>query len=237
VSAWAFPTNNTVFKEIVNISDKDGANDWLVRLALDNNAHTSCYARDSGSNDGGAISTGTYQANTWCHLAGTFTSTNRSAFLHGGNKVTNSVAKAPVGIDRLAIGRAGDSTPSDPMAGWIADVAIWNVVLTDTQIWMLSRGFSPFEIGAQPYLYFPMGRGHEYDDVRGTILLPLGTLSYPTPNFRPPFLREVFPFRAFDVPAAPSTPTDWLRNLEGLSMRYRIPGVVTSGMGNGIVIS
>jgi hypothetical protein len=93
------------------------------------------------------------------------------------------------------------------MAGWIADVAIWNVVLTDVQIWMLAQGYSPFDIGARPYLYFPMGRGHEYDDVRGTMLLPLGTLSYPTPNVRPPAVKdwERQLYRFMDVPAAPAT--------------------------------
>jgi hypothetical protein len=204
VAAWAFPANNNVFKEVVNISDKDDTNNWLVRLALDNNAHVSCYARDSGTNDGGAITTNSYQSLAWCHVAGVFTSAGRSAYLHGEGKVTNSVAKAPTGVDRLAIGRAGDSTPSDPMAGWIADVAIWNVALTDTQIWMLARGCTPYEIGARPYLYFPLGRGTEYDDVQGTTLLPVGTLSYPTPAFRPPAVRQfgIPRWQYMDVPAA-----------------------------------
>lgn len=157
VSAWGRPTDTTVFKEVFNISDKDDPNNWLVRLAFTNVATIRVYSRDGATNDGGADTSTNYTANAWHHVAATLNSSGRAVFLNGGGKGTNAVAKTPVGPDRISVGRAGDSTPSDPMAGRIAEVAVWNVELSDAEILLLARGVSPLRIRpASLRLYYPL---------------------------------------------------------------------------------
>lgn len=194
VSAWVYPTNTNTYKEVISIVDKDDPNQWLVRLAMSNTAVVSLFARDSATNDGQAVSTTTYSANTWHHIAGTLTASGRAAFLNGANKGTNAVAKAPTGIDRIAIGRAGDSTPSDPFQGRIAEVAVWNVELSDGEIASLARRVSPKKVRPQSLVlhYSLFGNGSPEPNLAGAgstyNLTMTGTVSQADhPPVMPPF--------------------------------------------------
>lgn len=140
VAAWVYPADTTNFKEVVNISDKDDPNQWLVRLALTNTGVVRAYARDSATNDGGADTSSSYSANVWQLVSANYLTTGREVFLNGAGKGTNAVAKTPTGVDRISVGRAGDSTPSDPMQGGIGEIAIWNVALSDAEHAALGRG-------------------------------------------------------------------------------------------------
>jgi hypothetical protein len=157
VSAWCYPADTTNFKEILDITDKDNTDQWLVRLALGNDAKVWAFARDSGANNGIASTSTTYGANAWCHACGVFESGGRAAFLNGGGKGTNATAKSPTGIDRISVGRAGDSTPSDPMQGRLAEIAVWDAALTDGEVALLARGVSPWRIRpGNLKLYYPL---------------------------------------------------------------------------------
>lgn len=92
-----------------------------------------------------ANSTLAITANTWLHACGVFASaTDRRAFLSGGNKGTESTSKVPVGIDRVNIGISHQATITAPFApagtGDIAEVAIWNIALSDADVARVATG-------------------------------------------------------------------------------------------------
>ena len=88
----------------------------------------------SGGSSAAQTST-SYLADTWHLACGVFAATNdRRAFLDGGGKDTNSGTTVPIGVNRSSIGRIGDSSPSFEMSGFIAEAAIWDVALTDSEI-------------------------------------------------------------------------------------------------------
>ena len=107
-----------------------------------------------------AATTTQFSADTWHHVAGQNSSTTaRAAWLDGGGKGTNSELRTPDGINAMSIGRMGDSTPGGYFDGEIAEVGLWNIALTDAEILLLSKGFSPLFVRPQNLVcYWPLIR-------------------------------------------------------------------------------
>lgn len=91
-------------------------------------------------------------AAVWQHLAGVYaSSTSRSGYLNGGNKltVTNSIPSwVPTGYSILSV-RANNTSPYNIWQGSVAFPAFWNVALSDNDILTLANGFSPRKIRPQ----------------------------------------------------------------------------------------
>lgn len=119
-------------------------------------------ARDPGA-DGEAATSSGYSANTWHSALATFTNdTSRAAYIDGANKGTDSTDVAVVGPDRISVGRAGDASPGDYMSGMIAEVAVWDVALTDGDALILAAGFSPLFIKPENLVFYaPLVRTDE----------------------------------------------------------------------------
>lgn len=88
-------------------------------------------------------------ANAWNHYAGVFTATDRSIYLNGANKVTNSGALSggtwnDSGI--IVVGGANFDIAENPFDGRIGEAGIWNVALDDDEVAALGKGFSPLLI-------------------------------------------------------------------------------------------
>lgn len=102
-------------------------------------------------------------ASTWFHAAAVFASaTDRRAFLNGGNKGTNSGNRTPTGIDEIVLGVQGGTTQNTPFGtasgtGYIAEVGIWNVALTDAEVAVLALGVSPLLVSPGALVaYWPL---------------------------------------------------------------------------------
>jgi len=127
----------------------------------------------NGGTYGVAASTSGYSANTWHHGAAVFSSTtSRAAYIDGGSKGTNATSVGAASVDILTIGsdevRAGVNR--NYLGGAIMEAAIWDVALTDQEIAILGRGYSPLFVRPQSILsYYPItGRGSpEIDIVNG----------------------------------------------------------------------
>ena len=97
---------------------------------------------------GRAASTKSLTAGKWhqivCVAAGT---TDRRCYVDGGNKGTNAIAaNVPSGLNRISIGRAGDSTPGYYFPGKVGSVFLWNRVLTDSEIaWLYREPYAMFD--------------------------------------------------------------------------------------------
>lgn len=108
---------------------------------------------------GEAQSSSAYTANTWHHIVGTCASaTSRAVFLDGGNKGTDTTNVGTVtGHDKHSIGMARDGSPSGPTDGYIAEVAVWNVVLSDAEAAILALGYwPPYVRPANLLAYWPL---------------------------------------------------------------------------------
>jgi len=88
-----------------------------------------------------------YTVNTWHHIAATFvSSTERSVWIDGGSKITNTDEQNVnfTLLDRIYIG--AHKVDSGFFDGKLAEVAIWNAELTDAQILDLANGNVPVNI-------------------------------------------------------------------------------------------
>ena len=137
---------------LVWIGDKDVSDQWF-RLRR-GTANMDACARDSGteriSNGPGGLTT-----NTWYHAAGTYTSTTeRLAYINGVAGITNTTACTPAGADRISIGRIGRSVPADYLDGTVAEVGVWNVVLTAGEIMSLAKGTPPSMVRPSSLVFY-----------------------------------------------------------------------------------
>lgn len=105
-----------------------------------------------------AVSTTGYSANTWGHACGVWASvSDRRAFFNGANKGTNNGNLAPNTLDSFDIGRFGDSTPSAYFSGRIAEVGLWNIALSDNEVFALGTGLCPLFVRPQNLVgYWPL---------------------------------------------------------------------------------
>ncbi len=141
MACWFRSDDITIDQVLMWLGDKDTADQYVFLGAAGTRAGDTVLAlTDAGGISFAETSTG-YSVNTWHHAAGVWVSaTDRRAYIDGGSKGTNATSRVLSNAsDRVSIGRAGDSTPGNYMSGRIAEAAIWDVALTDTEIARLLR--------------------------------------------------------------------------------------------------
>ena len=137
-------------------------------------------------------------ADTWTHALGVAIDTDdRACYINGGGKGTSAINVTPASIDRMAIGVFYDSSLVSYMAGKIAEVAVWNVALTDADAAILAKGYSPLLVRPQSLVaYWPLIRDTDDDIVGGYSMTPVNS---PTVAAHP---RVLYPIGPYMVPAA-----------------------------------
>ncbi len=115
----------------------------------------------------------TASTNTWTHGIATFDGTNnRRAYLNAGSEAINTDTRGSMGgdIDRHALGRFADSSPGNYWHGDIAEVGIWNVILSAGERQELASGVSPLRVRRDDLLrYYPVwGVGTGERDMAGS---------------------------------------------------------------------
>jgi len=138
-------------------------------------------ARNQAGTSATASTTTSVQAGVWQHAAGVVTSTtSRKAFLNGGGSGSNSTSISFAGaLNSLDIGRTMfGGTTANLFKGKIAEAAMWDVALTDEEIFSLAQGASPNLIRPNRlWFYAPLIDGLQ--NLRGGIL---GSAGSPTPT-------------------------------------------------------
>ncbi len=145
-----------------------------------------------------ATSTGV-TVNTWHHACGVeVSSTDHSAFIDGGSKVTATDDRTPNGQADFSIGRFGGLTAGGNMSGRIAEPTVWNIALSDLEVALLAAGVHPFKIRPQNIVaYFPLV--HDDLDRSETNLATrfhLTPFNSPTFQIHPPKIWRVPPLAA-----------------------------------------
>jgi hypothetical protein len=152
-----------------------------------------CGSRRGGTLDYGIA--GSWTLNQWHHLGGVFaSSTSRTGYLDGVGGTPNTTSITPTGLDKTGIGAIVRSTLANPFSGDIAEVAVWNIDLTDDEMAALAAGFCPLLIRPGNLVaYWPLIRGLKdrmggYDlTASGTTVSPHCRVIYPTGIWVPSF--------------------------------------------------
>ncbi len=110
-----------------------------------------------------------FSADTWHHACGVeAASDDRRVYIDGGSKGTNASNRGPTGVDETQIGQYARSTGDGDLIGDVAEAAIWNVALTDAEVLILSKGYSPLFVRPESLVfYMPLVR--DIYDVIGAI--------------------------------------------------------------------
>ena len=185
MACWFNGDDDTKRHNLMDISSGDGSNyiylaateaithNNVMRLRIRGatafNVQTTARWSELGSGHG-----------VWQHACGTGGTGNNdwACFLNGTNKETSTASATPASLSQLALGRRQAAAPSAYLSGSIAEAAIYNVVLSDSEIAALASGFSPLLIRPQSIVaYWPLVRND--NDLVGTWNLT----AFNTPSF------------------------------------------------------
>lgn len=126
-------------------------------------------------------------ANVWQHACVSIASaTSRSIYLNGGGKATGTTAVAP-SVTALWLGASNSAgLPTQFLGGNLAEVAVWNVALTDDEILTLSKGLAAACVRAQNLVFYaPLMRSVQ-DIKSGLALVDTGTAAARHPRIYHP---------------------------------------------------
>ncbi|MCK4578580.1 MAG: LamG domain-containing protein, partial [Candidatus Marinimicrobia bacterium] len=139
---WARFKTDSVSGAIVYFNDKDAGN-IKFGINIDDNGKLVIQAQISASYSG--VSVDAYNDGHWHTVFGLFRSdTDRELFVDGISVATSTNSQSySAAIDRLSIGRLGDSTPSNYFQGEIDLVLVFNRALSTDEIKALASGGWP----------------------------------------------------------------------------------------------
>lgn len=162
LACWSFDTDATQNRRNIGIIDSGASN----RTAIINHNAGNVQA-NSLPFGGGPSNKGTYSSNTYFHATCAYpSSASRTAYLDGAAGTTGTDVTTATGVDRFAIG--GYITAF--LDGRCAEVAVWNVALTDDEIVSLAKGFKPTRVRPQSLVFYaPLVR--DLQDLRGALTI------------------------------------------------------------------
>ena len=190
-ACW-FYADATVGAQAVCINSS-GANRYFA-IDIWSDSYISATTRQSSATF--ATATTTYSTNTWHHACAVFAASNdRRIYQDGGNKGTDTGNQSPSSIDGITLGSNFVSgNPAAHFSGRLAEVAFWDVALTDDEAAALATGIRPIYVRPSGLVaYWPLIRDTDQDFVGGYNLTPLNTptvadhpptVIYPVPQFK-----------------------------------------------------
>jgi hypothetical protein len=170
MACWFYLDDLAADHTFLYTGDKDAVSDDWFQLRYDQSSNEYRFGIKSSGNETNTVSTATPASSEWVHIAGAaVSSTSRKILVNGTDKATSGGSRTPSGIDSVAIGRMGDPpVPDKYMDGRIAEVAFWDVELTDAEIGILAAGYSPLFVRPQSLVaYWPLIRDEDQDRVGG----------------------------------------------------------------------
>lgn len=178
VSVWFYTTNDNKNNGLFYMGNGSNNTDYFLLEAHDNSSFSrKCEfeVRTSGAITTALTST-SYSVNTWHHICGVEeSSTSHLCFLDGGGKATDNTDVTPTGLNRTSIGVFDRSTQGDFTDGRIAEVAIWDIALSDNEVLLLANRLSPLLMRPESLVFYTplMGRTSPEIDIVGSLNMPL----------------------------------------------------------------
>ena len=122
-----------------------GSSDHQWRTIVNNTPRLVFRARSTSA--GSATGTGIPVINVWQHYAGVeINAASRDVLLNAAGKGSNTSSITPSGMDETLLGATSGVAYGSFISGLLADWALWNVALSDTEIAALARGTHPLKI-------------------------------------------------------------------------------------------
>jgi len=201
MACWLNSDSITDNQTVIQIADASSSVNYFSLQALGGIAGDPIRGvmRQSGAINVPVTSTG-YLADTWHHICAVFAAADSGAvYIDGGSKGTDTATATPTNLDITSLGVRNTGGTSEFTDGEIAEVAIWNVALTDAEVAQLAAGYSPRLVRPQGLvLYMPLVR--ELHDIVGRIgMTNTGT----TVSDHPPIIYPISPQIEIAVAAIP----------------------------------
>ncbi len=176
LACWFKPATLNTTDTLISIGNPAASGFWRIH----SNAADQLLCQkqnDVGSESGTATVVAALLAiGTWHHCAGVFENiASRTAYLDGANPVNNATFVTDSVATRTSIGvQAGNLGAPTFCDGTIAEVGIWNIALTASEIRALAKGFSPKVIRPRHLVFYaPLVRSVQ--EYKGRVLVTTGT--------------------------------------------------------------
>lgn len=137
------------------------------------------------NNNGSSASTfeGSLVSNTWYHtVAVTASNSQRLVYFNGEPGVENTEVRLATTINNLHIGTRWSISRGYSFDGQVQDVGIWNKVLSQEEVLMLSKGFPPNKVRPQNLVFYAPLITDVNDIVGGGVLTKVGVTLEPNPK-------------------------------------------------------
>lgn len=175
---------------VMSITQTGNFNEFTIEIGRTGGANYAIAMVNFGNTTFGfALSTIPPIINTWHHVCGVFTSaTSRTVYLDGGNSGTDTTNATPIGLNALTIGAVSNATGIvKDFNGSLAEIGLWNRVLTATEIGQLAAGYAPSFIPAGLSAYIS-NRGQNNPEIDAKSTTPF-TVNGATKIAHPDFIK------------------------------------------------
>lgn len=165
LAAWINVDTTGAAQRVLSISSATGNDRWSLQVGA-TNVITMQVGTSTPSPTFAALSTtNTVTAGTWHHVAGSWNTTTgqpQQVWIDGVKSGPTNSSRTPVAaeLSRTLVGSTYISSAlSQYMNGKVAEAAIWNAILSDTDVVSLSKGIKPTSIKPQNIvMYLPLVR-------------------------------------------------------------------------------
>lgn len=174
LACWFNTDSSTTAQTLISLSSGNVSENLSLALSLRLSSTSTVLATSSAGNGlSNATTSGTYTQNNWHHAAAVFPSTaSRTAYLDGIGTTQTATRSAGSALDNLILGQGSGGTynPGQPFNGRLAEIAVWDVALDESEIVSLAKGYIPTLIRPDKLLwYIPLVR--EVQDLRSGITI------------------------------------------------------------------
>lgn len=152
LSGWYKPANNISNHAVVYVGSTTDSRRFMLYRARtsDGNVMRASSIPDGGGTGSDAIgSTAITDSSRWYHVAAVFASAaSRKVYVDGVLEGTDTNSVTTTSLNRYAIGARGAPVPTwgAYASSKIAEVGVWNVALSDSEIAQIAKGVNPQRI-------------------------------------------------------------------------------------------
>lgn len=165
MGCWFRVANVTSHYELMWLGNKnDTDEEWRLQARGNETGDPVQFRLEDSGSFPFAETTAGFTVDTWHHACAVEAGvTDHRVFLDGANKGTETATTvSPDGVNRISIGREGDSTPGKYINGRIAEAFLYDVALTDQEVSVLASGVCPIRVRpANLKGYWPLWGTHD----------------------------------------------------------------------------
>lgn len=171
ISMWFKPTGNTAGYYLAQIQDKDATQHRMGLIFRGSTSQTlECYT--DVNNYKFSRTTASASLNNWHHAAACWNGRGlRTVWLDGSPATPERTFLDTTVLDSFSIGRAEDASPVASFKGYIAEVAVYDGIMMENEIKLLSYGIKATRVNASNLVVYAPFDTSVVEDTLGTLTL------------------------------------------------------------------